>query len=132
VGNYHHTSTQTLVTAIFWEAFSAASAATALAGTGFADADIDMLGVLAGRAPDLSGFLASIGVPDVDATYYNDCFQDGAVLLLVRAQPWQEQIAIAVIRRHGGMLSPSYQVHDRRSPVTCVAVDGDEFEVGVQ
>jgi hypothetical protein len=100
-------SSQQLITAIFWEAFNAASAATALSLTGFADSDIDAVGVLAGAAPDLSGFFASVGIPELDAVYYNECFQDGAVLLLIRARPWEQPIAIDVIRRHGGLLPPS-------------------------
>jgi len=99
-----------LITAVFWEVFSAGSAVTALLHIGFADTDIDAVGVLSGPAPDLSGFFASVGVPRVEAAYYNDCFQDGAVLVLIRAQPWEQPIATEVVRLHGGLLSPSYQI----------------------
>ena len=102
-------SSHLLITAVFWEVFSAGSAVTALLRIGFADADIDAVGVLSGPTPDLSGFFASLGVPRVEAAYYNDCFQDGAVLVLIRALPREQQIATEVVRLHGGLLSPSYQ-----------------------
>jgi hypothetical protein len=102
-------SSRLLITAVFWEAFSAGSAVTALLHLGFADADIDAVGVLSGAAPDLSGFFASVGVPHVDAAYYNDCFQDGAVLVIIRARPGEQHRAIEVLRYCGGVLPPSYE-----------------------
>ncbi|HEY1270897.1 MAG TPA: hypothetical protein VGF08_02895 [Terriglobales bacterium] len=94
-----------LVTGIFWEAFNAVSAVTALLSIGFADADVDAVGVLAGQPPDLSGFLASAGVSQTDASRYNDCFQEGAFLLLVRTQPDEQTTAINIIQTHGGVLA---------------------------
>jgi hypothetical protein len=117
VRNFGDISTQMLVSAIFWDAFCAGSAVTALLQIGFADTDVDAVGVLTGRAPDVSGFLTSMGVPRMDAAYCNDCFRDGAVLLLVRVQPWEQRIALEVLCRHGGMLPPSCQIHDHHSPV---------------
>jgi hypothetical protein len=101
-------SSPQLISAAFWEAFTAASAAKALSRAGFADENIDVIGVLTGDAPDFSKFLASMGMPEGDAVYYNECFQDGAVLLLVRTQPWEEPVALDVMRRHGGLLPPSH------------------------
>jgi hypothetical protein len=92
-----------LVTGIFWEAFNAVSAVTALLSIGFADTDVDAVGVLAGKPPDLRGFLASEGVPQADASRYNDCFQEGAFLLLVRAHPGAQRAAINIIQTHGGV-----------------------------
>jgi hypothetical protein len=104
-------SSQTLVTAIFWDAFGAGSAVTALLRSGFAESDVHVVGVLGGRAPDLTQFFLSMGITVVDATYYNSCFQDGAMLLIVRAQPpCDEQSALEVIRRHGGISPPSYEL----------------------
>lgn len=105
------TSSIQLITAIFWDPFSVASAATTLSLQGVSDTAIDTVGVLAGSAPDLSGFLASLGIPECDATYYNDCFEDGAMLLVIRAQPWEHHKAIEVIQKHGGMLPPSHPLH---------------------
>jgi hypothetical protein len=72
------TSFQRLVTGIFWEAFSAGNAVTALLCTGFGEGDVDSVGVSAGRAPDVSNCLITMGIDPIDATYCNNCFEDGA------------------------------------------------------
>lgn len=83
------------------------SAIEALLNSGFADADIEAIGVLSGSAFDVTGFLDNVEVPRVDATYYNDCLQDGAVLLMIRTDHRERHTAVEVIWRHGGMLVPS-------------------------
>jgi len=93
-----------LITALFWELSSVGSAIEALLHTGFTDADIEAFGVLSGSAFDVTGFLDSVGLPRVDANYYNECLQDGAVLLIVRAQHQKGHTAAEVVSRHGGML----------------------------
>jgi hypothetical protein len=50
-------STPTLVTGIFCEAFGAASAIAKLLRSGFADHEIQAVGVLQGHAPAVSEFL---------------------------------------------------------------------------
>jgi hypothetical protein len=105
------TNSRQLITAIFWDSFSVASAANTLSLQGVSDSAIDTVGVLAGSTSDLSPFLASLGIPECDATYYNDCFEDGAVLLLVRARPCEHRTAIDIIQKHGGMLPPSHPLH---------------------
>jgi hypothetical protein len=96
------------ITAIFWDSWSAGNAVTALLHAGFSDSDVYAVGVLAGRAPDLRDFLDSIGMPALEAAYYNDCFQDGAVLLIVGARvSGDRHRALDVIMRHGGILPPS-------------------------
>ena len=68
-------------------------------------------GVLAGHAPDLQDFLDSLGISAADAAYYNDCFQDGAVLLIVGSQVSGDQRrALDLILRHGGILPPSCEL----------------------
>ena len=63
------------------------------------------IGVLEGRAPDLRDFLDTLGVPGVDTAYFNNCFQDGAVLLIIRTRTaFDERSALDVILRHGGIL----------------------------
>jgi hypothetical protein len=112
-------SPKTFVTGLFWDAFSAASAVTTLLHIGFADDEVDAVGVLGGRPPDLSEFLFGMGIPVVDAIYYNNCFQDGAVLLIVRTHPdHRRRIALEVIRGHGGILHPTCE----RFKATPVAV----------
>jgi hypothetical protein len=99
------------ITAIFWDCWSVSNAATALLGAGFSDSDLYAVGVLAGRAPDLRDFLDTIGMPEREAAYYNDCFQDGAVLLVVATHVSGDQRrALDVILRHGGTLPPSCEL----------------------
>lgn len=93
-----------VITALFWELSSVGSAIEALLHTGFTDADIEAVGVLSGSEVDVTGFLDSVGLPRVDASYYNDCLQDGAVLLIVRAHHQKGHTAAEVVSRHGGML----------------------------
>jgi len=93
-----------LITALFWELSSLGSAIEALLQTGFTDAEIEALGVLSGSAFDVSGFLENAGVSRANAIYYNDCLQDGAVLLIVRTHHWKQHTAVEVLWRHGGML----------------------------
>jgi hypothetical protein len=95
------------VTGLFWDAFSAASAVTTLLHIGFADDEVDAVGVLGGGSPDLSEFLFGMGIPVLDAIYYNNCFQDGAVLLIVRTHYNRKRIAFEVIRGHAGILHPT-------------------------
>ena len=104
-------STPMPMTAIFWDALSAGSAVTALLRAGFPDTNIYAVGVLAGRAPDLNTFLRSLGIPPADASYYNDCFQDGAVLLIIGAQvSADKRRATEVILRHGGIFPPTREL----------------------
>jgi hypothetical protein len=77
-------TSQPVIAALFWELSSLGSAIEALLQTGFTDADIEAVGVLSGSAFDVTDFLESVGLPRVDAVYYSDCLQDGAVLLIIR------------------------------------------------
>jgi hypothetical protein len=111
VRNNQGLSTQGPITAIFWDAWSVGSAMTALLRAGFSDTDLYAVGVFAGHAPDLQDFLNSLGIAAADAAYYNDCFQDGAVLLIVGAQVSGDQRrALDLILRHGGILPPSCEL----------------------
>lgn len=101
-------STPGPLTAIFWDALSVGSAVTGLLRAGFCETDVYAVGVLAGQAPNLREFLDSLDIPAIDAAYYNDCFQDGAVLLIVGAYVSSDKRrALDVIQRHGGILPPS-------------------------
>jgi len=94
---------ETLVTGVFCEVFSAAEAVRALNESGFQDEDINLIGVLSGRAPDLRGFLRAMGVPAGHAAYYNACFEHGAVLITVKTPPsYRKKIAIRLLRQCGG------------------------------
>ena len=99
------------ITAIFLDALNAGGAVTALLGAGFPDTDVDAIGVLEGRAPDLREFLESQGIPHVDAVYYNNCFQDGGILLIIRTPTaCAERNVLEVVLRHGGILPPSCEL----------------------
>jgi hypothetical protein len=97
----------TWVTGVFCEPFSAASAIAGLLRSGFADHDIHAVGVLEGHAPAVSEFLLAIGLPNDVAAFYSDCFDDGAVLLMVRVDPARRKketkIAIELLKHCGGV-----------------------------
>jgi hypothetical protein len=96
----------TLVTAIFCEPFSVASAIAGLLRSGFADHDIHAVGILEGHAPVIE-FLLAIGLPNDVAAFYSDYFDDGAVLLMVSLDPARrkKQIAIDLLKHYGGVFA---------------------------
>jgi len=97
-----------VVSGLFWEPFEAANAITALIRSGFAEYDVDALGVLSGRAPDVRNVLYAMGIAREDAIFYNECFADGAVLLIVRTKPVRKaKIALKVLKQHGGIFAPT-------------------------
>jgi hypothetical protein len=89
-----------VLTGLFWDAFAAADAIAALIRDGFSECEIEALGVLCGRAPDLTDLLLSMGVKRERAIFCNDCFADGAVLLIVRTESGRRaRIALNTLRR---------------------------------
>jgi len=120
----------TLVTAIFCEPFSVASAIAGLLRSGFADRDIHAVGVLEGHAPAVSEFLIAIGLPSEVAAFYSECFDDGAVLLMVRVDPaHRKKIAIELLKHYGGVCAPvnnNYASMTESSP----ARDGEPPRMG--
>ena len=97
-----------LITAGFYEPFTAANAIQALNQVGFEDADIGMLGMLDGPVSNLSGIFEAIGVPLAHALYYETSFEDGGVLLIVRARELSmRRTALAVLNEQGGILPPT-------------------------
>ena len=99
-----------LVTGVFCEPFSAADAIRRLTESGFADHEIDLLGVLSGRPPNLIWFLLDLGLPDEHAEYFNACLSEVAVLVMVQTPPSRtskkRKIALEVLKQHGGILPP--------------------------
>jgi hypothetical protein len=107
---------RTLVAGLFWEPFDAAKAETALFRSGFADHDIEAIGVLSGRAPDFSGVLFAMGMTQEDAMFYNDCLTDGGVLVIVRTDSaLRANIASRALKQHGGILAPRKEAHQTMS-----------------
>jgi hypothetical protein len=98
------------VTGVFCEPFSAADAIRRLTESGFADHEIDLLGVLSGRPPNLIWFLRNLGLPHDHAEYCNACLSEGAVLVMVQIPPSyasrKRKIARRVLKQHGGVLPP--------------------------
>src|SRR5215831_6972295 len=115
--NEYISRTEIVVTAWFCEPFAAASAIRALTQVGFNDADIELVGVLAGSIPNLP-WLCSMGVPPEQALYYQTCFEDGGLMLfLPTAQHIKRQVALAVLEQQGGILPPSLRYP--RAPMVC-------------
>lgn len=97
-----------VISAGFCDLFNAESAIRALAQAGFADSDLELIGILTGRIANLIGFCQSIGIPFEHALYYQACFEDGGALLTVRTrQRSRKQAALALLREHGGIFPPS-------------------------
>jgi len=101
-------NSEILITAGFYEFFSAANAIEALNQVGFEDGDIGMLGMLDGPVTGLTGICESIGMPLAHALYYQTSFEDGGVLLIVRARELSmRRTALAVLNEQGGILPPT-------------------------
>jgi hypothetical protein len=102
-------NSQTVISAAFFDVFTAERAIRALTQAGFEDSELEFVGILAGRVPNLTGFCQSIGVPLQHALYYQDCFEDGGALLTIRTrQRTNEDTAVAVLKEHGGILPPTH------------------------
>ena len=102
----------TFVTGIFWEPFGAASAIAALLRRGFSDRDVHAVGVFEGHAPAVSELLLAAGLPSDIMAFYGDCFDDGAVLVMVRVDQAhkKDNIAIHLLKRHGGVYTCNQQL----------------------
>lgn len=111
---HHEVGAERIVSGVFWDALSFGNAVATLLRWGFSDSQIETLGLLEGSSRDLGGLLNSMGISSPDAEYYNSCFHDGCILLIIRTGPFLERIALEIIRRHGAVLPPSRQTHATR------------------
>jgi hypothetical protein len=104
MGGETGSNSTTWVTAVFCEPFSVASAVAGLLRSGFADHDIQAVGVLEGHAP-VNELLLAMGLPNEVAAFYSDYFDDGAVLLMVKVDSalGKKQIAIELLKHYGGV-----------------------------
>jgi hypothetical protein len=103
-------SSESVITAGFYEPFTAINAIQALNHVGFEDDDIDIVGVFAGPVTGLTRVCQAIGVPREHALYYQTSFEDGGVLLIVRARELvMKKTALAVLNEKGGIFPPATQ-----------------------
>ena len=99
---------QAIVSAVFCDLFMAGNAVEALTQAGFAESDLELVGVLDGQFPSLKRFCCNMGMPAEHASYYQACFEDGGALLVVRThQRTDSQAALALLRLCGGIFPPT-------------------------
>ena len=102
-----------VLTGLLWDTFGVADAIAALMRGGFSEYEIVALGVLCGRAPDLTDFLFSMGVEREKAIFYNDCFADGAMLLIVCTKPGRRaRSALNIMRQHGCIVPAHKELYE--------------------
>jgi hypothetical protein len=102
-----------VLTGLCWDTFDVADAIAALMRNGFSEYEVDALGVLCGRAPDLTDLLFSMGVERERAIFYNDCFADGAMLLIVRTKPGRRaKRALNTMRQHGCIVPAHKELYE--------------------
>ena len=102
------TSGPHVVSAAFCDLFRAGDALRALAQAGFAEGDLELVGVLEGQVPNLSAFCWNMGMPIEHASYYQACFEDGGALLVIRTRQRNDsQFALSVLRQYGGIFPPT-------------------------
>jgi hypothetical protein len=103
----------TVLTRLPWDAFGVADAIAALMRGGFSEFEIDALGVLCGRAPDLTDLPFSMGVERERAIFYNDCFADEAMLLIVCTKPGRRAgNALNIMRQHGCIVPAHKELYE--------------------
>jgi len=92
------------VSSLFWDGFEAAGAMAALAQSGFASQNVSALGAISGRIPDLDQYLLQLGLTPSESACFTECFDEGAVLLVVHTDKKEQREAAArLLRRHGGL-----------------------------
>jgi hypothetical protein len=94
------------VSSLFWDGFEAAQAMADLAQSGFATEDVSAFGTFSGRIPNLDRCLLAMGLTPSESAYFAECFDEGAVVLVVRAhEAEQRNVAARLLRRRGGLMA---------------------------
>jgi hypothetical protein len=94
------------VSSLFWDGFEAARAMADLAQSGFASEDVSAFGTFSGRIPNLVRCLLAMGLTPSESAYFAECFDEGAVVLVVHAhEAEQRNVATRLLRRHGGLFA---------------------------
>jgi hypothetical protein len=92
------------VSSLFWDGFEAAQAIADLAQSGFATEDVSAFGTFTGRIPNLDRCLLAMGLTLSESAYFSECFDEGAVLLVVHTQRLEQRNAAArLLKRRGGL-----------------------------
>ena len=94
------------VSSLFWDGFEAAQAIADLAQSGFATEDVSAFGTFTGRIPNLDRCLLAMGLTPSESAYFAECFDEGAVLLVVHVHEIEQRNAAArLLRRRGGLFA---------------------------
>jgi hypothetical protein len=94
------------VSSLFWDGFEAARAIADLAQCGIAAEDVSAFGTFIGRIPNLDNCLLAMGLTPSESAYFAECFDEGAILLVVHVhQVEQRNDAARLLRRRGGLLA---------------------------
>ena len=94
------------VSSLFWDGFEAAQAIADLAQSGFSSEDVSAFGTLTGRIPNLDRCLLAMGLTPSESAYFAECFDEGAVLLVVHAHKIEQRNAAArLLARRGGLFA---------------------------
>ena len=94
------------VSSLVWDGFDAAQAIADLSLSGFATEDVSAFGALTGGVPNLDRCLLAMGLTPSESAYFADCFDEGAVVLVVHThEAEQRNVATRLLRRHGGLFA---------------------------
>jgi hypothetical protein len=94
------------VSSLFWDGFEAAQAIADLAQSGFSSEDVSAFGTFTGRTPNLDRCLLAMDLTPSESAYFAECFDEGAVLLVVHAHNVEQRNAAArLLRRRGGLFA---------------------------
>jgi hypothetical protein len=94
------------IISLFCDPFAAVAAMRQLTAIGVAENEIDLVGFLGTREQDWNPLLVAMGLPVTHAAYYREEFEDGAIMLIIRAaDPAPKKSFVRVLKQHGGFVS---------------------------
>ncbi len=97
---------------VFWDGFDAMNAIRVLALSGFTTQEIRVLGVLAESVPDLGPALLELGLSESESGFFRELFDEGAIVLVVRAhQTERYKIAARLMKQCGGLPAHNNVLH---------------------
>jgi len=94
------------LSSVFWDGFDAVRAMGALARSGFSTQEYCALGILAGSVPNLEEELLELGLPESESAFLTRLFDEGAIVLVVRAhERKRRQAATRLLKQCGGVFA---------------------------